>query len=220
MISKETWNSIDDLVDSKKWIEQMDWSVFYDAASKTLKGGYSLKKNEDLQFQYGDLGTDARTAFFLAIATGGAPLDLWNSAKQVVEERYGIQYLGPGWKGGGLFLQGMTGLFLDERGTLMGKSMANMTYAQINHGWKKNYPVWGWSCCAAPDGSYLGVDKIVDSVVSPYASILSVIYYPKQVVENLKALEKFKIRTPFETDKGMRSFGFRDSVNIETGKMT
>jgi hypothetical protein len=113
----------------------------------------------------------------------------------------------------------MVGLFLDERGTLMGKSAANMAYAQIIHAWKKGYPVWGWSACASPDGSYLGANKLIDNVVTPHASILAISYYPRQVIDNLKAMEKFNLRKVFHSNEGPRNFGFRDAVDIESGRI-
>ncbi len=203
-----------------KMVNAMDWKAFYDSKANALKGGYDLKKKEELSFKYKDLGTELRMAFFLTVATKSAPVKLWNELDKTLEERYGIEYLGPGWKNGGLFLQGMTGLFLDERGTLMGKSVANMAYAQILHAKYKKYSFWGWSACAAPDGSYLGTGKIIDNVATPHASILAISYYPQQVVKNLKQFDLYKIRKPFYSNQGPKNYGFRDAIDMKSKKVT
>ncbi len=203
-----------------KLINAMDWKAFYDNKANSLKGGYNLRKKRELSFQYKDLGTELRMAFFLTIATKAAPLKLWTELDKILEERYDIQYLGPGWKNGGLFLQGMTGLFLDERGTMMGKSFVNMAYAQILHAKQKKYPFWGWSACSTPDGGYLGAGKVMDQVVTPHASVLAISYYPQQVVKNLKQLDLYKIRKPFYSNHGPKNYGFRDAIDLKSKKVT
>ncbi|MBI1871674.1 MAG: hypothetical protein HYS07_10875 [Chlamydiae bacterium] len=217
LIARQTFPSlasrISDLINS------MDWSFFYDPSTQTLTGGFDLRENKTLRFSYGDLGTDARMAFFLAVARGAAPPEFWDALKRGVEERYSIQYLGPGWKAGGLFLEAMTGLFLDEKATLMGKSVANLAYAQMIHAVKKKYAVWGWSACAGPQGSYLGSGKLIDDVVAPYASVLAIHYYPEQVIHNLKTFEKFNLRKPYQSNEGSKNFGFRDAVDLSSGKV-
>lgn len=203
-----------------KLIQKMDWKIFYDQKSNSLKGGYDLKKKKELAFKYHDLGSDLRMAFFLTVATQSAPVDFWNGLHKILEERYELQYLGPGWRSGGLFLQGMTGLFLDERATLMGKSAANMAYAQILHAARKKYSVWGWSACSSTDGSYLGEGKIVDRVVSPHASILAISYYPHQVLKNLREFDRYHMQRAFHSNQGPKDYGFRDALDIQSGKVT
>jgi hypothetical protein len=196
-----------------KLINAMQWSTFYQAESGRLLGGYNVaeqKTNPD--WKVDTLGTDARLAQFLAIATGGAPTKMWDTLKRNVESRYDAHYLWPGWQGGGLFMQYVNGLFLDESGTLMGRSAENFAYAQIRHAQENGYPVWGWSACAGPDGNYLGWGGLIDEVVSPHASVLAIGSFPGEVVENLKKLETMGARP--------NEMGFVDSVNIEDGTLS
>ena len=86
-----------------------------------------------------------------------------------VEERYHVKYLLPGWVGGGLFMQYLTGIFLGERHSLAGRSAANFAYANMRHADEKALPAWGWSSCADPDGGYIGWGKLRDEVVTPHA---------------------------------------------------
>ena len=148
----------------------MDWSWFYDPAKQLLRGGFDTKKNRFAENWYlSALGTDGQLVQFLAIAAAAAPPQMWDRLDHPLETKYGISYMMPGWQGGGLFMQFISGLWLDERGTLMGRSAENFAYAQILHGQKIGSPVWGWSALAAPDGQYLGWGRIKDQVVTPHA---------------------------------------------------
>lgn len=197
-----------------KLINAMDWSTFYQEQSGRLLGGYNVAKQEtNPDWKVDTLGTDARLAQFLAIATGGAPTEMWDTLKRNTESRYDANYLSPGWQGGGLFMQYVNGLFLDDSGTLMGRSAENFAYAQIRHAQENGYPVWGWSASASPDGkTYLGWGALIDEVVSPHASVLAVGSFPGEVVENLKKLEEMGTRPS--------DMGFVDSVNIEDGTLS
>lgn len=197
-----------------KLINAMDWSAFYQKESGRLLGGYNVveqKVNPDWKLDL--LGTDARLAQFLAIATGSAPPKMWDMLKRDMESRYDARYLSPGWQGGGLFMQYVNGLFLDDQGTLMGRSAENFAYAQIRHANANEYPVWGWSASASPDGSkYLGWGGLIDEVVTPHACVLAIGSFPSAVVANLKKLEAMGAR-PGE-------MGFVDSVNLKNGELS
>jgi len=196
-------------------IDAADWSKLYNSQTNKLIFGYNCKEKRfggDLN----DLGSDARLAYFLAIAMDKIPVTAWGSLNRDMEMRYGLQYLQPGWQGGGLFMQMISGLILDERDTFLGQSAANFAFAQIRHARENQYPVWGWSACEAPDGSYLGMNALKDEIVTPHASVLAIAYYPKQVIANLKKLEALGARKPYLQDGKLRKFGFRDSINFET----
>ncbi len=196
-------------------LEQMDWDVFYDTKTKWFKGGYDLNKKEYMSFFYNQLGSDARTASLIAVGSGKVPVDHWKALIRILESRYDLTYLGPGWKTGGLFLQFITGLFFDERWTLMGKSSANAAYAQIWHAHKKNYPLWGWSASLAPDGRYLGMNMLTDDVVTPHACVLALSYYPRQVIHALKTFEEEGARRPMQFKGEEMAYGFRDAMGMQ-----
>lgn len=200
-----------------KLINAMKWRDLYDFEKKELKGGFALKKTRYLDFTFNDLGSDSRMASFIGIATGQIPVQHWDNLNRMLEERYGIQYLGPGWRSGGIFLHGINALFLDERGTILGQSMANAAYAQIIHARNEGYPVWGWSSSSSPGGDYLGMGQLIDRVVTPHASVMTVWYYPRTVVENLKKLEELGVRSTTETADD--NYGFWDSIDIENKRI-
>jgi len=192
-----------------KLIDVADWSKLYNPQADKLRFGYNRIK-DTYNGNLDDLGSDARLAYFIAVAKGKIPATSWLKLNREMEERYGMQYLQPGWQGGGLFMQFISGLFLDEADTFLGVSAANFAYAQILHARNKAYPVWGWSACAAPTGEYLGMGALKDEVVTPHASVLAIKYYPTLVLANLKALEDMGARKLFRD----KDYGFRDSINI------
>lgn len=193
----------------------MKWNVFYDSESKWLKGGYDLKQKKYMDFFYPELGTDARTASLIAIGSKKVPQEHWQSLLRILESRYEITYLGPGWRRGGLFLQYLTSLLIDERGTLMDQSAANATYAQLIHAKRKHFDAWGWSASSSPSGGYLGMNQLQDDVVSPHASILGLSHYPESVIRNLKVLEQFGARPEHLIGGEYKKYGFRDSIGLE-----
>lgn len=201
-----------------KLIDAADWTQVFNPETNLLRFGYNSQTgafNGDLS----TLGSDARLAYFIAIGRGQVPPTAWESLNRDLEERYGLEYFQPGWQGGGLFMQFISGLILDEPQTLLGISAANFAYAQVLHARNQGYPVWGWSACAAPTGEYLGMGALRDEVVTPHASVLAVGVYPKLVTTNLRTLEAMGAREPWRVDGQARAFGFRDSIDLKTRKV-
>jgi len=192
-------------------VNAMDWGAFYDARRHVLQGGYNrVTKAFNPDWTLPLLGTDSRLAVFLLVASGDAPVTAWERLDRGTEVRHYARYLKPGWQGGGLFMQFINGIWLDEAGTLMGQSAENFAYAQIRQAQLGHYPVWGWSACEDPAGGYLGWGHLRDEVVTPHASVLAIEAYPHEVLENLRQLEKMGVRHP--------EWGFYDSVDIKTGR--
>jgi hypothetical protein len=50
--------------------------------------------------------------------------------------------------------------------------------------------------------------------------VLAIEYYPRKVVANLRALESLGAREPLEIRGEPRRFGFRDALNVRTGRTT
>jgi len=133
---------------------------------------------------------------------------MWAKLSRKMETRHGCEYLEPGWQGGGLFMQFINGIWLDERGTVMGRSAREFARAQIEHARRNTYPAWGWSASNEPTGGYLGWGALVDNVVTPHASVLAIQFFPDEVLANLHALEGLGARPGDE--------GFVDAVDIKT----
>ena len=205
-------------------LDPMQWGDLYDPDTKWLKGGYDIihEAFPGNNWYYNFLGADTRLGSFFAIASGQVPPEHWDALNHNIEEKYGIDYLVPGWQGGGLFMQFTSGLFFDERGTLMGKSASNFAYAQIVHGQKTNSPVWGWSASNSPKNGYIGWGAMRDNVVTPHASALTVIYYPEKAVDNLRKLEELGARKEFNagTENLNKRYGFRDAIDLDIKETT
>ncbi|MBP6944116.1 MAG: hypothetical protein KBB79_04450 [Candidatus Omnitrophica bacterium] len=202
-----------------KLLDRMDWSAFYDSSAKAFYGGFDVVEGEALKWPIDLLATDTRLAVFFAVATGAAPAELWYKLKRDHETHYGMQVMKPSWYGGGIFMQGICGLFLDERETELGRSMADFAYAQMLFARDAGSPVWGWSSSYSPWGDYLGWGGLRGNVITPHASALAVIYYPKKVSRNLRALEEYGLRKGFMISDRELDLGFRDAVDIDTGNL-
>lgn len=209
-----------------KILTPMNWGDLYDPVRLWYKGGWRLdKKDFDVQqkgweWHYSFLAADTRFGNVWGIGTGQVPPESWAALNRGRETKYGFSYFVPGWQGGGLFMQCVTGLFLDERETALGKSAADFAWAQMAHADRISAPVWGWSASESPDGkNYLGWGAISDDVVTPHASALAALYYPRRAADNLRQLEKRRVRAASPGDKRF-PFGFRDSFNWRTNRVS
>ncbi|MFO7937400.1 MAG: glucoamylase family protein [Kiritimatiellia bacterium] len=196
----------------RQLVDDMDWTAFYDARRHCMLGGYHCVSNLfNTEWTLPFIGADSRMALFLAVASGDVPATVWDRLDRGTEKKYACRYYVPGWQGGGLFMQMITGLWLDESGTAPGRSAANLAYAQIRHADTHGYPFWGWSACADPDGGYLGWGHLRDAVVTPHAAALTLSCFPGRALDNLRALESVGARHPGQ--------GFYDAVNFRTGRV-
>jgi len=202
-----------------KILEGMNWSIFYNPATRACYSEYDIVKKK-LGGALPYLASDTHLASFFAIAAGGAPVQTWQKLNREKIEQYGLGFYKPGWNIGGLFMQAMSGIFLDERNTEMGKSTADFAYVQMLYAKERNLPVWGWSSSFIPGEKYTEGGFLLSNVVTPHASALAIIYYPNKVVENFRKLESLGARKRFEADGALHDFGFCDAINVKTGKTT
>jgi len=200
------------------FLDEIPWEKFHDAGTGRIYYEFDVAEKSMRNPVFFYRGEDKILGHFLMIASGKVPAYTWDKHDLSDEARYGYQYYKHGWQGGGLFMQFICDMFLDNEGTLLGKSSVNFTWAQILHASKIGAPVWGWSACVSPNGPYLGMGGLVDEVVTPHASVLAVSLFPSEVVSNLKRLEDYGLRTPFMVDGKPEKFGFRDSVNWKNGQ--
>lgn len=203
---------------AERILDAMDWSAFYDPEKQQVIGGYNMAKGElSRGWLLSDFASDGRLAVFWAIASGGAPPGAWEKLNRSSSEHFGLKVYRPGWMGGGLFMQAISGIFLDERSTLLGRSTSNFAYAQMLYAKKLGLPAWGWSACWSPDKRYLGWGGLEVPVVTPHAAGMAAMYYPQKAVECLKTLEGLGARAPWKENGKEYRFGFRDSVNLTSG---
>ncbi|HOW28519.1 MAG TPA: glucoamylase family protein [Elusimicrobiota bacterium] len=204
-----------------RYLDAMDWGKFYEPSTKVLYGGYNMATGVmNKEWKLTLLGSDSRLASFIAIGKGQAEPAHWDTLSRDMETRYGLDYLVPGWQGGGLFMQFISGIFVDDRATLMGTSAARFAYAQIHHAKVIGSPVWGWSASDTPNDGYLGWQAIKDRVVTPHASALPLAFFPKESVANLRTLEGLGVRAPMIVDGKSRHLGFRDSIDLSSNQVT
>ncbi|HRY29500.1 MAG TPA: glucoamylase family protein [Elusimicrobiota bacterium] len=204
-----------------KYLDAMDWSAFYDPATHTLYGGANMTTgalNKDWKLNL--LGSDSRLASFLAIGAGKIAPAHWDTLSRGMETRYGLDYLAPGWQGGGLFMQYISGLFVDEEGTLPGLSAARFAYVQMLHAQLIQSPAWGWSASDSPKDGYLGWQAIQDKIVTPHASALPLRFFPRECVANLRRLEQSGARAPTMVNGTPKKYGFRDALDVTTAQVT
>jgi len=205
----------------ERYIEGFNFEILYDDDSGWLKGGFSTKTNDFTikqpwgEWYYNLVGSDTRFLSFYGIAEGSFPMKHWNFLEWLTEEKYGFEYLVPGWQGGGLFMQYISAIFLPEQNTEIGESARNFSLAQMEHAKQLNYPVWGWSACEAPWGEYRGWGKIMDRVITPHASVMAINDFPGEVLKNLKEFQRLGVRKPFEGE----NYGFRDSIDMRSKKV-
>lgn len=201
------------------FLNELPWELFHEAATGKICYAFDVVQKKAYRPVYFYRGEDKNLGLILMIGSGKVPASVWEKRDSGTEGRYGYTYFKYGWQGGGLFMHYMCGMFLDMRGTPTGKSAADFAWAQIVHSAKAGAPVWGWSAAVAPNGTYLGMNKIRDEVVTPHASALAISHFPQEVVANLRRLEAFGLRKPCRVDGRDENFGMKDSVNWTNGEM-
>jgi hypothetical protein len=223
------------------YLAPMDFKACYDSAAGKVKGGYDLAKNDfDVQQPWGAwyydlLAGDTRHFVLLGMARGEIPEACWKQLSRRTdhgdkldqaiagllaraENKPSGTYFWPGMTGGGLFMQYLPGIFLQERGLPVRRSAAVLARGEIELAKAGGYfPLWGISACETPDGKgYLGWDSLDDKVVTPHASVLAIEDFPEETVANLRALEKAGMRPEVQTGGAAHTFGFTDSYHVVT----
>lgn len=221
------------------FIEPMDFVSTYDDATGWVKGGYHLgKKDFDVEQSWGKwyynlLASDVVSFFLAGHALGYFPekqwqklnrdRNPWGQLDREVNKILGVSrcpYFSPGMEGGGLFMQYISGIFINTDDTALGTSAVNFAYAQKKLAEVNNMlPFFGVSACESPDGnSYIGWGAMDKHIVTPHASVLAVKLFKDDVIANLKALEANNVRLEFLDPKTEQkhAFGFTDSYDVRT----
>ena len=204
-----------------KLIDAMDWTKMYNAEKGYLKGVYAVQ-NGILKAEGLDLilASDQRLAIFISIASGKVPPAVWDKMPRNYLERYGEKYMKPG-EGLGYGEQPWDmGYYIDERGSEVGKSNADLAWVQMYYALDMWYPVWGWSNCLTLE-RYMGFGDPDTSwsSVNPHAIAPAIVFYPNQVVKAFRKMEELGVREPVRPD-GItpKRFGFRASYDVDKKK--
>ncbi|MFH1369053.1 MAG: hypothetical protein ABII64_08005 [Elusimicrobiota bacterium] len=209
-----------------KLLAKVKWGRMYDKKKDGMYGSVLMLPDGTATGKDAivSIGADCRVGLFMAVASGGVPVSAWDNLKKYYIERYGAKYLKPGEAVGYSEQAWAMTYFLDERGSDFGLSNANMVWGQMCYAQDMGFPVWGWSSCVDPDHKYtymgFGMPGTNWSVINSHGLGAAVIMYPNQVVKAFRTLEKLGMRKPFVDSKGEHDFGFMDSMDIDTGKVS
>lgn len=187
-----------DTVDA--WFGGMDLKSMYDPKTGWLNGGYDVVKNAYAVSQpfgpwyYKFLASEARLISFFLVAKDLAPASHWWSLSRTIQKENSHWYFVPNYEDGGAYMQYMAGLYVDERNTDMGLSQKNYSLAQMEQAQKMGAPVWGLSASLNTRGEYIPYGQLTPEIVAPYASMLAMIHFPRESVQNLQKLEDLGAR--------------------------
>ena len=203
-------------------LDAMDWSWLYDPDEELLYGcRYPNGTASDWHYDW--LAADSRLAYFISIGTEKIPPGSWDNLNRSKEPQKcaNLWHFEPGWEGGGLFMQFLPGIFLDEAGSKLGESAGNFAKDQICYAQQIGAPAWGWSATALPNGEYCGYLCERDDILVPHASILAIdCVDPDALITNLRTLETLGARSQVSDGTQMFDFGFCSSVNWQTGEIS
>ncbi len=230
----------------QNYLDQYDFGFFYDDVERQMFHGYYGHMNQYVDYHYGAFFNESRAGSYIAIGLGQVPVEHWfymfrtfprdffwqtmEPFEREQKEVLGVNFYGgyyewrklkyvPSW-GGSSFEALMPELIIDEQQyspDSLGINAQRHVEGQIYHALEElDYPVWGMSPSAIPEGGYseygvkiLGLKGYKAGAVTPHASVLAAGIAPEIVAENLRRLiDRYDI---------YGEYGFYDAVNPETG---
>ena len=203
--------------DVTKMIQDTDFSVLYSKEQNIFSIGFNIEENKLTDSYYDLLASEARQASLVAIAKKDVPAKHWNFLSRTLTVLG--KYKGLVSWSGTAFEYLMPNINIPKyEGSLLDESCKFMIKCQMEYAEKLNLP-WGFSEAAfnlkdlhsnyqykAFGIPWIGLKRGLadEMVVSSYGSILAISEVPKEVLKNLKVLEK----------EGMyEKFGFYESID-------
>ena len=199
-------------------IAKADFSTLYDKEKRLFSIGFNVEENKLTDSYYDLLASEARTASFVAIAKKDIPAKHWYNLNRTLTILNGYKGL-LSWSGTA-FEYLMPNINMKKyKGSLIDESTKFMVNNQKEYAKKLGIP-WGFSETAFNlkdlNGNYqykaigipwLGLKRGLedDIVVASYASVLALPEEPKEVIENLKELEKYEM---------LSKYGFYESLDF------
>ena len=199
-------------------IRSTDFSLLYNYDNQIFSIGFNIEENKLTDSYYDLLASEARQASLVAIAKKDIPVKHWNNLSRTLTALN--KYKGLISWSGTAFEYLMPNINIPKyKGSLLDESCNFMIMSQMEYAKKLNIP-WGISEAAfnlkdlhsnyqykAFGIPWLGLKRGLadEQVVSSYGSILAITDYPKEVVENLRLLEKNNMY-----DK----YGFYESIDF------
>lgn len=224
--NEELLNFIPDWVDkplSENPIANADFTKLYDEEKNLFSIGFNIEENKLTPSYYDLLASEARQASFIAISKKDVAVKHWRNLSRTLTEMNGYNGL-ISWSGTAFEYLMPNIIMKQEEGSLIEESCKFMLMGQKEYAKKIGIP-WGFSETAfylkdlnnnyqykAIGIPWLGLKRGLeeDIVVATYASIMALTKCPKEVYQNLKKLEKEKMR---------QKYGFYESIDYTPIRM-
>lgn len=218
---KDRINILLDIVD--EIIENTDFSYLYNKENGLLSIGFNVEENALTDTYYDLLASEARQASLVAIAKKDIPSKHWNNLSRTLTKLG--KYKGLISWSGTAFEYLMPNINIKKyKGSLLYESSKFMIMCQMKYSSRLGIP-WGISEAAfnlkdlnsnyqykAFGIPWLGLKRGLgdEMVVSSYGGILGITDYPKEVVQNMKALEKYGM---------FGEYGFFESIDYTPSRL-
>ena len=205
-------------------IENTNFKLLYNEQQRIFSIGFNVEENKLTDSYYDLLASEARQASLVAIAKKDVPYKHWNNLSRtltVLKKYKGLI----SWSGTA-FEYLMPNINIPRyEGSLLDESCKFLIMNQIEYSKKLGIP-WGISESAfnlkdlhsnyqykAFGIPWLGLKRGLadEMVVAPYGSILAITDKPKEVIENLKELEKQKM---------YNKYGFYESIDYTPERLS
>lgn len=205
-------------------VRAMDFTLLYAPARKLFSIGYRLEEDALDEGYYDLLGSEARLASLIAVATGQVGTEHWfHLGRPVTPVANGAALIS--WAGS-MFEYLMPYLVMDPPpGTILERTQRLVVRRQIEYGRERGVP-WGVSESAyngrdlemTYQYSHFGVPGLglarglgEDLVVAPYATALAAMVAPAEAIRNLRRLDAMGVR-------GER--GFYEAVDFTPSRLS
>ena len=208
----------------EKIIKETDFKVLYNNQQRLFSIGFNIEENRLTDSYYDLLASEARQASLVAIAKKDIEAKHWSSLSRTMTYLNGYKGL-ISWSGTAFeYLMPNINIPTFE-GSLLDESCKFMIMCQLEYAKKLGIP-WGISESAfslrdlqsnyqykAFGIPWLGLKRGLadEMVITSYGSILAINYIPKEVIKNLKQLEK----------EGMYSkYGFYEAIDYTPDRLS
>ena len=204
-------------------IANADFTKLYDEEKHLFSIGFNIEENKLTPSYYDLLASEARQASFIAISKRDVPVKHWHHLSRTLTGMNGYNGL-ISWSGTAFEYLMPNIIMKQEEGSLIEEACEFMIMGQKEYAKKLGIP-WGFSETAfylkdlnnnyqykAIGIPWLGLKRGLeeDIVVASYASIMALTKCPKEVYQNLKNLEKEKMK---------QKYGFYESIDYTPIRM-
>jgi hypothetical protein len=188
--------------DAEKFVNEMDFRLFYSEAHKALSVGYDVTQSRMQPSFYDLLASEARSAVFVAIAKNDIPQEAWFAMGRT-HTRYAKRNVLLSWTGT-MFEYLMPALWMKHfPSTLLENSVEGAVACQKAYVQRHEIP-WGISegaCSRKNDSGHFeyfafGVPPLAlkqnppaNTVITPYASALALTANSEDALKNLREME-------------------------------